>query len=650
MPERPAIGTAGAGTGRGAAWFRWRTAALAGTALLLVAVCAHVVIQRAADRGVAFEPPLGWLPPAGDRPFAGSGERDDSAGGIHRRLPDVRFTDLSGEAGALSDYQGHVLVVSMTSLDCPISRKLLPALQRLPAEFEGERVRFLLVNAHTDATLDQLAEHEAQLPGWRLVADESGLLARVLQARTTTESFVIDEARTLRYRGAVSDRFAVGVNRPVAGTDWLGQAIATVLARQAVAVPVTHAPGCVLDLEKVEPSTVQVTWHDQISRLIQAQCVECHRPGEAAPFALETYSQVVAKRAMIQRVMDRGTMPPWFAEPPHERWRNARAVSSADRELFSRWVLEGCAEGDPADAPVGLSHATGWTIREPDIVIAAEPQEIPAEGFIEWRKFLLEFEAADDLWVCEAEIRPSAPEVVHHAMLYVEYPEGDPRRQAQTRAESEASGGANGFWLSYFPGRKAMILPPGRAKLIPRGGRIHLQMHYNANGTPTTDRPRVGLKLRAQPPEKTVVSSSSIKWDLQIPPNSLVRFQHSDVFAEDVRLLSLMPHMHARGAAAQVLMVYPDGRAELLLDVPQYDFDWQVSYEFLEPLLVTRGSRMVIRHSFDNTASNPANPDPTKRVRHGNATSDEMMITFFDWEPAGDEPPVERRSKRRPFR
>jgi hypothetical protein len=235
-------------------------------------------------------------------------------------------------------------------------------------------------------------------------------------------------------------------------------------------------------------------------------------------------------------------------------------------------------------------------------------------------------------------------------MLYIEYPPDDPRRQHQTRAESEDSGGANGFWLSYFPGRSALVLPPGRGKLIPRHGRIYLQMHYVPNGTATVDKPRVGFKLLPEPPEKAVVTSSVIKWDFQIPPNSTAEFTHSEVFEEDVRLLCLMPHMHYRGAGAQVFLMHPDGRSETLLNVPKFDPEWQLSYEFREPLLVAKGTRIAIRHLYDNTTRNRRNPDASVLVRHGNAITNDMMINFFDWEPVHGTSVASSKLKRRPFR
>ena len=175
-------------------------------------------------------------------------------------------------------------------------------------------------------------------------------------------------------------------------------------------------------------------------------------------------------------------------------------------------------------------------------------------------------------------------------------------------------------------------------------------MHYVPNGTATVYRPRIGFKLLVGPPEKAVVTSSVIKCDFRIPPNSTAVFTHSDVFDEDVRLLSLMPHMHYRGTGAQVFLMHPDGRSETLLNVPRFDPDWQLSYEFPEPLLVSKGTRIAIRHEYDNTAKNRHNPDPSIEIRHGNRTSDDMMINFFDWEPAGSETPATSQGKRRPFR
>jgi thiol-disulfide isomerase/thioredoxin len=567
---------------------------------------------------------------------------------VNRMLADMSFEDLSGGRGSFKDYRGSVLVVSMTSVGCPISKKLVPALARLAQDFRDNGVKFLLVNTDQDASRSDLEAHAKLFPGWRYVPDADSHLARTLGARTTTETFVIDTAQTLRYRGAVDDRFDVGVNREATGPGPLQLAVAAVLHNEPFFPSVTDAPGCVLGLSSTDRSPSPVTWHNQISRLVRYNCVECHRPGEAAPFALETYAQVVSKKAMIEYVLDNRIMPPWFADYSHGNWRNVRSVSDADRQMFTQWVAAGCIEGDPADAPVPPKLATGWTIRQPDIVIDVEPQELPAEGRIPWRKFPVAFDVPEDLWVSEAEIRPSVPEVVHHAMLFIEYPKDDPRRSAQTRAEAQSSGGGDGFWLSYFPGRKAMSLPPGRAKLIPKNGRIFIQLHYTPNGTPLVDKTRIGLKLLPGPPEKVVVSSAVRKRDLLVPPNSLARLIYSEVLGEDIRLLALMPHMHYRGSAAQVFVKYPDGRFDTVLNVPKFDFDWQVSYEFVEPMLLTRGSTIVIRHEFDNTATNPNNPDATKELRHGNNVNDEMMINFFDWEPAGDDKPRSRK-KLRPF-
>lgn len=569
---------------------------------------------------------------------------------VNRKLPDGNFTDLSGRSGSLSEYRGSVLVVSITSADCPISKKLTPALVRLAEEFGNGRVRFLLVNPEKDAKPAVMENHARLLPGWRYVPDVEARLARTLSARTTTETFVIDEAQTLRYRGSVDDRFDIGVSRQTAGFNYLRDAIAAVLEHQSVGVQLTVAPGCLLGLSPVDGPPAPVTWHNQISRFAQYNCVECHRPGAAGPFSLETYERVIAKKTMIKHVLEEGIMPPWFADHAYGKWRNTRAVSDADRKMFSEWVSAGCPEGDATDAPVPVKWVSGWSIRQPDIVMEIEPRQIPAEGYLPWDKFPVTFNVTQDLWVAEAEIHPSAPEVVHHAMLYVEYPKDDPRREAQTRAESEESGGANGFWLSYFPGRKALILPPGRGKLIPRNGKIFLQMHYVPNGTATIDKTRIGLKLLPAPPEKAVVTSSVIKWDFRIPPNSTAEYTQSEVLDEDIRLLCLMPHMHYRGAGAQVFLKHPDGRWETLLNVPKFDPEWQFAYEFSEPMLITKGSRIAIRHEYDNTAKNRRNPDPTIEVRHGNRTSDDMMINFFDWEPVGDAPTLSSKTKRRPFR
>ncbi len=580
---------------------------------------------------------------------AGSEADDDDASAasatMNRLLPDAPFVDVAGHEGSLREYRGRVVVVSMTSIGCPISKKLVPALVRLAEKFGDGNVQFLALNADGDASQSELEEHAKLLPGWRYVHDDA--LTRTLGARTTCETFVIDQAQTLRYRGAVDDRFDVGVSRQAAATESLSDAVVAVVKNEPVDVRLTEAPGCVLRLDPSDQPSRPPTWHDQISRFVQYNCVECHRPGQSGPFSLETYEQVVAKSAMIEYVLDEGIMPPWFADPRYGHWRNDRHVSRADRESFRQWAAADCPEGDPADAPAPLVRASGWSIRDPDLVLEATPQEIPAEGVLDWRYVPVEIDLKEDLWVSEAEIRPSEPEIVHHAMLFVEYAQDDPRRVNQTVGEAGRTGGATGFWLSYFPGRKSIVLPPGRGKLLPKNGKLYIQFHYTPNGAAKIDKTKIGLKLLPAPPERAVVTGAVLNTGIRIPANSQAEYLWGETFDEDVRLLGLMPHMHYRGAEAQVFLRHPDGRIDTLLSVPKYDFQWQVSYDFLKPVLATRGSQLIIRHVFDNRAENPRNPDPTKTLVFGNLTTDEMMIGFFDWEPASAGPPPERRT--RPF-
>jgi hypothetical protein len=246
--------------------------------------------------------------------------------------------------------------------------------------------------------------------------------------------------------------------------DYLVEAIAAVVDKRKHFPQVTPAPGCTLTADAPAQAATEVTWHNQIARFVQANCLECHRPGEAAPFALETYEQVLARKAMIETVLEDKTMPPWFADAAYGHWRNARLVSEPDRLMFKAWIKAGCPKGDPVDEPAPLVWPTGWMIGTPDTELAMAPQQIPAEGFIPWRIVPVDYEIKEDLWVSEAEIKPSAPEVVHHAMLFVEYAKDDPRGANQTHGEKGVGGGSEGYWLSYFPGRKCMILPKGRGK------------------------------------------------------------------------------------------------------------------------------------------------------------------------------------------
>lgn len=558
-----------------------------------------------------------------------------SEAGVGRRAPDFAFTDLRGTTGRLADYAGsNVLVIAFTGTGCPLARKYTPTLAQLERQYAPRGVKFLFVNpAATDTAEDMqavVAEHGLR---GRYVHDRHGTIARALGARTTTEMFVVDAARTIVFRGAIDDQHGLGYSRPQPQQRFLSDAIDATLAARPLIIAATDAPGCVLENETAAApvaATAVPTFHGRISRIIQANCVECHRPGGVGPFSLIGYDNVVARAGMIRRQVSRGAMPPWFAAPPPagepSHWRNDRALSAEDKADLLAWLASDRPLGDPAEAPLERAFADGWVIGNPDLVLELpRAVAIKADGVMPYQTLRVETNFTEDRWVSGYELRPTAREVVHHIIVRV-HPKG----------ASKASRGGNserdGMFAAYVPGNSHSLFPPGFAKRLPPGATISFQMHYTPNGRATQDRTQLGLIFASEPPRHEIQVFGLANPRLRIPPGAENHPETASVtLPNDATILGFMPHMHLRGKAARYEVTLPDGTRRLLLDVPRYDFNWQMPYHFAEPPTLPRGSRLVYKAWYDNSAQNPANPDPTRTVPWGEQTFDEMMLGYVEY-------------------
>lgn len=507
---------------------------------------------------------------------------DDAA--VGRLVADARFAD------PLRDHKA--LVVMLDDPTCPVVKRYGPARERLQRDYAARGVAFLYISP-----------------------DAAGPLG----ARTSADTFVLDAARTLVYRGPIDDQYGIGYQRDAPRESYLADALEDLLAGRPVARPALWAPGCVLELPKSAPT--DVTYHNRISRILDRHCVECHRRGGLAPFHLETIDNVRSKKGMIRFVLERGTMPPWFAAEGSGPWKNDRSLPADDRRDLLAWLDE-TAEGDPADAPLPTPRPDGWTIGEPDAVYEL-PHEVrvKAEGTMPYVNVSVKTDLAEERWVRAYETRPTARDVVHHVLVFVETEDG---RLVQ-------DGERGGFFAAYVPGNGARSYPDGLAKRLPAGATLHFQIHYTPNGTATRDRTRLGLVF-GDAPEHEVLTTGILDKKFEIPP----REPNHEVTAQirvpfSARLLSLMPHMHYRGKAFRFDVRPPEGEFASILDVPRYDFNWQLSYDFAAPPLVERGSRLRVTGWFDNSADNPANPDPDRAVTWGLQSEDEMLLGYVEF-------------------
>lgn len=564
-----------------------------------------------------------------------------SHAGVGMRAPDLTATAIDGTPFQLSAaVKGKkAFVVAITSATCPVSKKYLPTLAALEKEYAAKGVGFAVIDA---IGVNDVADMKAAVAAAGLKApylhDTDGTLCKALGANTTTDLFVLDAARTVKYHGAIDDQYGLGYSKAAPKHAYAKEAIEAVLKGALPEVTATTAPGCELALDDVKaPAAPKPTYHNFVSRLVQQNCQECHRKGGIGPFSLESLADLTAHKGMIKKVLEDGTMPPWNAvgakagEP--RRFKNDRSLPAADKEAFLAWLEGGRTEGDVADAPLSRNFSDEWAIGKPDLVVQIpEPIEVPATGIMEYQNVVVETDLPEDKWVQSAEIQPTDRSVVHHVLVFALPPKKPGQIELPRRGEGQ------GYYAAYVPGNSKQLLPEGFGKKLPKGARIKFQIHYTPNGIATQDQVRVGFKFADTPPRHEVRVFPIGNPKIEIPPQA---DNHKEVaqmtLPIEVVLTAFSPHMHVRGKAARYEydVIDPETKkvteTKVLLEVPEYDFNWQLRYELAEPVKLPAGT--VVRYIawYDNSSGNPANPNPDKRVKWGDQTYDEMMLGYAEW-------------------
>lgn len=560
--------------------------------------------------------------------------------GVGRWIPDLELRPEAGPAFRWSGRFGkaRAVVVAVTSTSCPVSGRYGPTLAALEQEFESRGVSFLWVDPVDTDSVESIGRWAREL-GLRgpWVRDAGGTLSKALGFRSTAEVLVVDAARTVQYRGAVDDQYGPGYSKAAPTRRHLVEALEAVLAGRPVETPGTSVPGCDLETAAPIPPARPVTYHHRISRILEQSCVPCHREGGIAPFALTSPAEVAAHAGMIRRQVSEGLMPPWFAAPPAHGpspWLNDRSLPAADKADLLAWLEQGRPEGDPSQALRPRSHPTTWQSGEPDVVLRIpEPVEVAASGVMPYVNVEVPTGFDSDRWVQAWEVRPTAREVVHHVLVYVLPPGKDGKPDRSARID-----GAGHYLAAYAPGYQAVTYPDGWAKHVPAGSTLRFQLHYTPRGRATRDQSALGLRFSKAPPRHEV-RVGAVAAPIDIPPGDPdFRIEGRLPVPKAARLMSFMPHMHLRGKAYRYELERPGVAPVTLLDVPRYDFNWQLLYRYHEPLALQSGDTLRFTAWFDNSDQNPANPDATKWVHWGPQTYDEMQLGYVEYFLPGAKP------------
>ncbi len=576
-----------------------------------------------ADEAPATQPEAAQKPQP--QPPNASAAKDPALG---RRVPNFVLPEGTPRDGApghdvgLGDFHDKsCLVLVFLSSQCPISNQYLPILNEIQAKYANRGLQVVGINSHLGDDVQKIAEHAQKFQiAFPVLCDARQTAADILSAERTAEVYLLDSQRVVRYHGRVDDRYQYTAKRDEPTRHDLVEAIDELLAGKEVEVKSTDVAGCLFSRPRRIAPKGEVTWSKQVSRIVQEKCQECHHPNTAAPFSLMTYDDAVNWAAMMKQVILERRMPPWHADPRFGDFRDARRLSLEEIETVLEWINDGTPQGNVADLPPAQDFNEGWKIGEPDVVFELpEDVTIPAKGTVPYLYFETPTNFKEDMYIQAAEARPGNRAVVHHIVLFYKTP-GEKRARL---FENWVDGAA--------PGNIPLQLPEGVGRKIPAGSSLVWQMHYTPSGKEEKDRSQYALKFCKERPKQEARVVPIINRRFRIPagdPN--FRLEAQFTASQEMLAYSFSPHMHLRGKDFEFRAVFPDGRREVLLSVPQYDFNWQNAYRPKEPLRFPAGTRIECTAHYDNSKGNPANPDSTKAVTWGDQTWEEMMIGYMD--------------------
>lgn len=557
-------------------------------------------------------------------PWCGSAQRrfyriTRSPGSILPFAENFKLLDQDGRAKELhyfwNDTNVSAFVLIFTANGCADVEARLADLKELDSTYKDQGVVFWMVNSSLADTREAILEEADRLGiEWPILQDIAQNVARVYGTRSSPEVVCVDrETFSIFYQGAIDDRMDAAGG--TARRKYLAEALASFLDGREVILRRTKAPGCEVELSVNEP----ISYSEEIAPLLQANCVSCHSPGNIAPWSMTNYAIVkMYAEAIKYQVMSRN-MPPWHADPLYGNFRNDFSLPAEEQAKLIAWVEQGARRDGTSDPLENVPPPPPkWPVElgEPDLVIRPPLQQVSATGVEPYRYIFVDTGLTSNVWLKAALVRPSNPKVVHHYLVW------------EGRTTMQMATGLAG----YVPGGPALAFPEGTGVELPGGSSVTFNLHYTPYGEAAEDQPELALWFHDQPPPKVLLTLPALDQTFVIPPGAR---EHevtlSAVTPLPATLYRMAPHMHYRGKSMRFEAAYPDGTSEVLLSVPDYHFDWQMNYVLETPKRIPAGTRLTITGTFDNSAQNRFNPDPSQEVRWGEQSFEEMFIGYFDF-------------------
>ncbi len=390
----------------------------------------------------------------------------------------------------------------------------------------------------------------------------------------------------------------------------------------------------------VLPAGAQVTFSNEISRILQAKCQRCHRPGDIAPFTLASYEDAASRGQAIRHAVENRIMPPWKPVPGHGEFRDSYALTAEERQAILDWVDSGIPEGNPADLPPPLPETGEWQLGEPDLILTMPEEYAPPPVADTYRCFVLPAGLAEDKFLAAADVLPGNRQIVHHVLLFQDSTGEAERLDAQEDGPGYTCFGAPRIPLSVFsgvggwvPGSRVQPLPDGIGIPFAAGSRIVMQVHYHYAEGAASDRTRVGLYFARGPIERRLMAIPLLNSVFEVPAGAPAHEVNASLLVPppfDAKLINIAPHMHLLGREIKVEAEDPEGAVRPLLYIDNWDFGWQGAYTYVEPVPLPAFTTVRLSCVYDNSESNPRNPNrPPKPVQWGEGTNDEMCLVFL---------------------
>ena len=551
-------------------------------------------------------------------------------GVVGMRVDDFQLLDHMGVAHRLFYYSDAPAIVVMTQGNgCPIVRNAVPAYRQVRDNYQEQGVKFFLLNSNLQDNKTTIAKEVADF-GFDIpvLVDENQLVGESLNVTRTAEVFVIDpKSRKIVYHGPVDDRLTYQNQKAKAEFSYLSDALDAVIAGETVKISQVDAPGCIVNFPERDNKErhTNISYHDTIAPILEERCVECHQVGGIGPWAMTSYDMIKGFSPMIREVIRTDRMPPWHSDPNIGSFLHDRSLTSKEIKTLVHWIEAGSPRGEGYDPLADPRESLpDWPLGVPDLILTVPSFDVPATGVVDYQRPYVVNPLEEGKWLRASTVKVGSRESVHHVLTG--YLKEIPKSGQSNEVRWGASVGG------YAVGAESMIAREGLGTYIPAGGAIGLQMHYTPFGREVTDTTQIGLYFYDKRPPRMLRNSVIMDFSIEIPPE---KANHAETayleFPKDAELFYAFPHAHYRGQSSTLAIRYPDGREEMILSLPKYDFNWQRAYEFKDPIKVPAGAKLIARYTYDNSTQNAANPDPSKKMVWGDQSFEEMLYTAISY-------------------